>query len=254
MFGVFGYMRPMENGKTLDCAGKNYEENKHGEKNAVLLKPLSDDRGGPYIVSRIGKIDKKDRVILEKVEKILFDSEEISLLEDFLRIINQLDGLKQQVDFLVESKKGHVLRRLNDLWLKHNGFKRIFIDEAQFLEEYNIDEFLEFALKKNIEIHFYFLQSDFRGRMFPAIEYLTPMLSKLEHSVIAKCPYTGEPATMNIRYENGVLTFDGEQIAIDEEEKDKKKDDKKPVTTYKVVSLRKFLELKKEWEEMHGKI
>lgn len=202
----------MGSGKSAMAISEGYEANKHGQKTALLLKSTIDGKGGKFVISRL--------------------------------------GIKKEVDFLIKPEKGFLYKKLKNILRAAKGkIRKIIIDEAQFLTENNVQELVEIVEEFEVIASCYSLQSDFCGKMFSGTIVLLPFavrLIQLESQPIS--PTDGEIAIMNVRYKKGKVTFEGDQIAIDEAGK------KKPVFTYTSESVGEFQRLKKQWEKKNKKI
>lgn len=89
----------------------------------------------------------------------------------------------------------------------------ILVDEAQFLSPANVLELREIASYKEVPVFCYGLRSDFRCQLFEGSKALLELADDLkEFEGICAC---GSKAVVNARLVNGVITTDGEAIAID---------------------------------------
>lgn len=89
----------------------------------------------------------------------------------------------------------------------------ILIDEAQFLERHHVEELTDIVDLLRITVMCYGLRADFQDNLFEGSEALFVYADLIEEmKTICSC---GDGATRNVRFVNGVPTFDGEQIAID---------------------------------------
>lgn len=117
-------------------------------------------------------------------------------------------GISRKVDQLIG-----VDDSLYDLNLE--GIDVILADESNFFTEEQVNELYQIAVLADIDVLAYGLRTDFRAEGFPGS---TRML-ELAHNVIklqtmCKC---GDEACHNLRKENNVPVFDGDQVAIDGE-------------------------------------
>lgn len=93
----------------------------------------------------------------------------------------------------------------------------VFIDEAQFLTTEQIDQLYEIAKTENISVIAYGLRSDFRTQMFPGAKRLFELADNIEKiPTMCRC---GAQAEFNCRMVNGKFVEEGEQVAIDGEQK-----------------------------------
>ncbi len=129
-------------------------------------------------------------------------------------IISRL-GLERKVDIQLQRQDNveDILQKYID---DHWQIDCILIDEVQFLTPSQIDAFYRVAVLKNIPVICYGLRTDFLLQSFPASERLLALAHTLEElKTICRC---GKKAVCNIRLQDGVPVFTGEQIAIDGEE------------------------------------
>ena len=97
-----------------------------------------------------------------------------------------------------------------------NNLDCILVDEAQFLTRNHIEQLTDIADFLNIPVICYGLRADFQDNLFPGSTALFALADAIEEmNTICAC---GEEATRNVRFTNGVPSFEGEQIAIDGED------------------------------------
>lgn len=91
----------------------------------------------------------------------------------------------------------------------------ILVDEAQFLQQKQVDQLLQVTTKLNIPVIAYGLRTDFMMKGFPGSTRLLEVSHSIEEmKTICRC---GKKATFVIRKENGKDVFTGNQVAIDGE-------------------------------------
>ena len=98
---------------------------------------------------------------------------------------------------------------------KNNAFKpnAIIVDEAQFLQPFQVDELFELTKTFDIPVLAYGLRCDFRMSGFPGATRLLEIADDItELKTICEC---GKKATQNLRFINGEPTFNGDTISID---------------------------------------
>lgn len=143
------------------------------EMPVLLMKPLIDSKGNDMIVSRI--------------------------------------GLKRKVDHLIENNDN-----LYEFINNYNQAKKIYavlVDEAQFIEEEQVDQLLEVVTKLDIPVICYGLRVDFLQNGFPGSNRLLLLSHKIEEmKTVCRC---GRKAMDNARIINGEFVFEGDQVAID---------------------------------------
>ena len=101
--------------------------------------------------------------------------------------------------------------------LKYDNVSLILVDEAQFLTEEQIEELCKITKILDIPVNCYGLRTDFRTNGFPGATRLLEIAHTIEEmKTICAC---GRKAMFNGRKINGKFIFDGEQVAIDGEDK-----------------------------------
>lgn len=89
----------------------------------------------------------------------------------------------------------------------------ILVDEAQFLEPYQVDDLYKISKVFDIPIICYGLRTDFKTNGFPGSIRLLEIADQLEELItICSC---GKKARFNARIVNGEYIKDGEQVVID---------------------------------------
>ena len=122
-------------------------------------------------------------------------------------------GLKRQVDHLIEAGE-NVFTYIKE---HDEDVKCVLVDEAQFLESIQVDELMQVVVRLNIPVICYGLRTDFRTNGFPGATRLLEIAHTIEEmKTICAC---GRKAMFNGRKINGKFIFDGEQVAIDGEDK-----------------------------------
>lgn len=166
----------------------SYEE--EGQAGVIVMKPKTDTKGGDLIVGRTGLSRKLD-IWLEETET---PSEEI---EKF--------------------------RRVGILTLR-----AVFIDEAQFLQPWQVDDLLDYANENptGADVLAYGLRTDFRGALFPGSARLFEVAETIE-PLKGMCGCGTKKANFNARLIDGKYVFSGGQVAIDGKEE----------TTYKSLCV-----------------
>lgn len=142
----------------------------------------------------------------------------ILLLKPFIdtkaggKVLSRL-GLERAVD--------HLIRQDDDVFElikacdKEQSIACVLVDEVQFLTEKQIDQLFETAVIQGIPIICYGLRTDFMLRGFPASQRLLLLAHSIEElKTICRC---GKKAVANARMIGGRFVFEGDQVAIDEE-------------------------------------
>ena len=109
----------------------------------------------------------------------------------------------------------------------------LIVDEVQFLSEHHIDELAEISKTFNVKVECYGLKVDFQSRLFEGSKRLIELADRIIE-VENDCSTHGcrQPATKNVRFEDGSPTFQGDVIKMGKEE------------TYQSVCLKCYLEMK----------
>ena len=123
-------------------------------------------------------------------------------------------GLQANADVILE--KGHSVKEQLS-WLAvqqaHSDFQYIFVDEAQFLTEEQVQELADLADDR--QIFCYGLKTDFMGNFFPGSAALLRLAEDIQEVFGALC-WCGKKATMNTRInKNGDVIKEGQQVLID---------------------------------------
>ena len=120
-----------------------------------------------------------------------------------------------------ESRKVDILLKPDDTLLSEQYIKKIWyahhilVDEAQFLEEKQIEELWEINKNINIPITCFGLKSNFQGELFAGSAKLIALADEIvELDSNSLCP-CGAPAKFNARMVNGGFTMEGSEIEID---------------------------------------
>ncbi|MBN9157386.1 thymidine kinase [Microbacterium sp.] len=167
----------MNSGKStaLLQAAYNYEE--RGQR-VLLAKPAIDTKGASQIESRL--------------------------------------GMTREVDFLIAA--GQSARELfgRERTKAREGGSDIaclLVDEAQFLEPWQVDDLFRIAVEDDIPVLAYGIRNDFLTHAFPGSGRLLAIAHTLEElKTICRC---GRKAVFNGRRIGDRFVFDGDQVAID---------------------------------------
>lgn len=147
------------------------------------------------------------------------------------KIVSRLN-IEREVDILL--KDDELVSSLIDF---NNKPDAIIVDEAQFLTPEQVDDLYIITKEHDIPALCYGLRCDFQMKPFRAAPRLLEIADDIEElKTICKC---GVKATQNLRFVNGIATFDGSQVAIDGENN----------VTYDSVCGKCYIRLRKKWEE-----
>ena len=102
---------------------------------------------------------------------------------------------------------------------KHGDVSCVLVDEAQFLDRTDIKNLVDVVDLLDIPVICYGLKNDFQNVLFSGSEALLAYADDLELiKTICEHPDCGKKATMNLRFNNGKPTYNGEQVMTGDEE------------------------------------
>ncbi len=145
------------------------------------------------------------------------------------------DNNKYKVDFLVAEKDNiytYICKYIID-----NNLDFILVDEAQFLNTHHIDELSDIVDILNISVICYGLKTDFKGNLFEGSKRLLEISDNIIE-IKRQCS-CGNKKIYNVRMENGIPVFDGDQIMIDGVD-----------ATYEAKCRKCYKELKKTYKKI----
>ncbi|HCW54301.1 MAG TPA: thymidine kinase [Clostridium sp.] len=123
-------------------------------------------------------------------------------------------GVARKVDLLI-SEDDNVFDIIKNYNEEVKKIDCILVDEVQFMKAYQIDQLFEISVKMDIPIICYGLRTDFKLNGFEGSTRLLLLAHSIEEmKTICAC---GRKAIFNGRKINGKFVFEGNQIAIDEE-------------------------------------
>ena len=129
------------------------------------------------------------------------------------RLVSRL-GVDRKVDLLI-SEDDNIFDIIKVYLNENRKIDCILVDEVQFMKANQIDQLFEIAVKINIPIICYGLRTDFKRDGFEGSTRLLLLAHSIEEmKTICAC---GKKAIFNGRKLNGKFVFEGEQIAIDEQ-------------------------------------
>jgi thymidine kinase len=168
----------MNSGKSTSLlqAAFNYEERGHA---ILITKPAIDAKGDNKVLSRL--------------------------------------GVCRAVDFIVEphANMRTAFSRAQQAALANHGktISCLFIDEAQFLSEVQVDDLIKIVLLDNIPVIAYGIRTDFLTVAFPGSRRLLEIAHTIEElKTICRC---GRKAMFSARKNGNKFVFDGQQVAIE---------------------------------------
>jgi thymidine kinase len=123
-------------------------------------------------------------------------------------------GVNRKVDLLI-SECENIFKLVDNYLKEKKRIDCILVDEVQFMKSEQIDQLFEIAVKFDIPIICYGLRTDFKRDGFDGSTRLLLLAHSIEEmKTICAC---GKKAVFNGRKINGKFVFEGEQIAIDEQ-------------------------------------
>ncbi len=123
-------------------------------------------------------------------------------------------GVGRKADLLIDYND-NILEIVKAKVEKSEKINCILVDEVQFLKSIQIDQLFEIAVTMDIPIICYGLRTDFKMNGFEGSTRLLLLAHSIEEmKTICSC---GKKAVFNGRKINGRFVFEGEQIAIDEQ-------------------------------------
>jgi len=129
------------------------------------------------------------------------------------KVVSRL-GVSKQVDLMIRIDD-NLFEKIQE-WQEKNGpLDCLLVDEVQFFLKSHIDQLFEVAVKLNVPTICYGLRTDFKMNGFEGSERLLLLAHSIEElKTICTC---GKKAMLNGRKIYGRFVFEGEQIAIDQE-------------------------------------
>ncbi len=180
----------MNSGKsdTLIKTAYNYQE--RGLR-ILVIKPATDTKSGDAVVARGGAS--------RPVDILAHTGEDLRAL-------------------ILQAQEG--TGRFTGLWDPGEGevapIACVLVDEAQFLDEEQIDQLFEVAKSDGISVICYGLRTDFLTRVFPGSRRLFELADNFEKlPTMCRC---GSQAEFNCRRVGGAFVFEGDVVAIDGED------------------------------------
>lgn len=126
-------------------------------------------------------------------------------------IVSRLN-VQRKVDYWIKKEES-----IKEIIENHVNISCILVDEAEFLTVSQVDELYEITKEMNIPVICYGIRCDFQMNGFTASPRLLLLADDIEEMKnICKCG-CGNKATQNMRLQNGIPVFEGEQKLIDDE-------------------------------------
>ncbi|MBN1044185.1 MULTISPECIES: thymidine kinase [Clostridium] len=129
------------------------------------------------------------------------------------KIVSRL-GVEKKVDIMI-SEKDNIFDLVSEYINQKSKIDCLLVDEVQFMKSNQIDQLFKIAVTLDIPIICYGLRTDFKMNGFEgSIRLLLLAHSIEEMKTICAC---GKKAILNGRKINGRFVFEGQQVAIDQE-------------------------------------
>ncbi len=129
------------------------------------------------------------------------------------KIVSRL-GVEKKVDIMI-SEKDNIFDLVSEYINKKSNIDCLLVDEVQFMKSNQIDQLFKIAVTLDIPIICYGLRTDFKMNGFEGSTRLLLLAHSIEEmKTICAC---GKKAILNGRKINGRFVFEGQQVAIDEE-------------------------------------
>ena len=149
----------------------------------------------------------EERGMHVKVFKPFVDTKQGEHLSSRLGVMRKTDNLIKDEDNIFE-----LISKITE----KEKVDCILVDEVQFLKKHHIDELLKVAVILNVPVICYGLRTDFSTNGFEGSERLLLLAHSIEElKTICPC---GRKAILNGRKINGEYVFEGEQLAIDNQD------------------------------------
>jgi thymidine kinase len=133
--------------------------------------------------------------------------------DDF--VVSRL-GIDRKIDILID-KDVDIYCKIKERINNNETIDCILVDEVQFLKVVQVNQLFMIAIKLNIPVIAYGLRTDFKMNGFEGSERMLLIAHSIEElKTICRC---GRKAIFNARKVNGEFVSDGNQVAIDGENK-----------------------------------
>lgn len=120
-------------------------------------------------------------------------------------------GLERKVDIIVRPDD-----TIEQLLAGHRDISCVLVDEAQFITPAQSEELFWYAVKADVPVLTYGLRTDFQTVGFPGATRLLELAHELQElKTICRC---GKKAILNGRKINGEFVYEGEQVAIEDQD------------------------------------
>lgn len=128
-------------------------------------------------------------------------------------IVASRAGLSAQADFVLDDDDS-ILQA--EEW-ETKAISCILVDECQFISTYNIDGLRTISAYLDIPVICYGLRTNFKGELFPASKRLFELADEITE-LKTVCTYCERKAVMNLKFVDGDVCLDGDDIELGCEE------------------------------------
>lgn len=130
------------------------------------------------------------------------------------KVVSRL-GVEKNVDIMI-SENDNILNLVSNYIEEKSKIDCLLVDEVQFIKANQVDQLFKIAVTLDIPIICYGLRTDFKMNGFEGSTRLLLLAHSIEEmKTICAC---GKKAILNGRKINGRFVFEGEQVAIDEQD------------------------------------
>ncbi len=177
----------MNAGKSTQLLQIAYDYEKNNNKRVLVIKPSNDTKEGWYVISRL-----------------------------------ENGQIKRKCDFLIDIHGGPGwLYTAVEAELQKNAISVILIDESQFMSRDNVWDLCRIVTYLDIPVICFGLKVDAFGNPFEGSSHLFALAQDIEEvTTRAICRLSRKPrkATIHLRIVNGNPMFEGEQVAIENDD------------------------------------
>lgn len=133
------------------------------------------------------------------------------------RLITSRAGLSREVDLLItpDMDVQNAILRCSEQKYGAVLLRSIMIDEAQFLQEHQVDGLFRLTVENTIPVDAYGIKNDFQSRLFLGSRRLLELAHVIREMNPGICRLCGAHATLNTRKVAGEYVFDGDIVSID---------------------------------------
>jgi thymidine kinase len=115
----------------------------------------------------------------------------------------------------IEIHGGIDLRLLvRERWAAGQRVDYLIVDEAQFLEDRQVDQLAELVDESHVDVYAFGLTTDFRARLFPGTQRLLEIADDVQRIQVEVLCWCGLPAGFNARVVDGVMVRSGATVVV----------------------------------------